>query len=137
MNLALKLTKNKMILKESEFEDQTKTAVGIGRFLIQKILRSDEIEKLIEDKCHGACFTTLKNNEVSNSILMDVTTRRKVAFLPFMIVGRAESLPTPANRQPWFHDQQEGGCRRSQENKKPTFGHAVNECPVKFQLMTQ
>jgi hypothetical protein len=92
---------------------------------------------LIEHKCHGASFTTLRNNEVSNAILMDPNTRNTDAFFRFVIVGRADCLPTPANLRRWFQDQQVERCQRCQENKTPTFAHISHECRANFQLMTQ
>jgi hypothetical protein len=59
MNITSKLTKSKMRVTRVKFEYKTKTTVGIGRFLGQKIARTKKIGKLIEDKCHGAGFTTL------------------------------------------------------------------------------
>jgi hypothetical protein len=97
MKIGMKLIKDEMGLKGQELEYKTKTAVGIGRFLTQKILRPDKIEKLIQHPCHGASFTTLKSNEVSNSMLTNVSTRHTHAFFRFMIVGRVDCLPTPAN----------------------------------------
>jgi hypothetical protein len=47
---SMKTNEAKMALKSPEFEDETKTAVGLGRFLTQKILRPDTIEKLIETR---------------------------------------------------------------------------------------
>jgi hypothetical protein len=123
----LKLIKDEMVLKGQELEYKTKTAVGVGRFLTQKILRPDKIEKLIQHPCQGAIFITLKSNEVSNSILTDGRTRRTDAFFCFMIVGRAECLLTPANMKRWFQNGQGEGCRRCQEKKKPTFPHILNE----------
>jgi hypothetical protein len=137
MNITLKLTKSKMVLRRAELEYKTNTAVGIGRFPTQKILPPEKIEKLIEHKCHGASFTTLKNNEVSNAIRMDPNTRNTDGFFRFVIGGRADCLPTPANLRRWFQDQQVERCQRCQENKTPTFAHIINECRANFQLMTQ
>jgi hypothetical protein len=97
MNMPLKPTKRKMERKRAEFEEKTNTAVGVGRLLAQQILRPEKIEKLIEGKYHRASFTTLKNNEVSNAILTGASTRKTDAFFRFVIVGRTDCLPTPAN----------------------------------------
>jgi hypothetical protein len=79
----------------------------------------------------------LENNQPSNAALTDVHTRRTDAFFRFMVVGRADCLPTPANLKGWYPDRVEKNCQRCHENKKPTLAHFLNECHVNFQLMTQ
>jgi hypothetical protein len=86
-----------MLVKTEESELKTKTAVGIGHFLTQKVIRPNMYKKLIEHEVHGASFTTLKGNEASNKILTDICTRRSDAFFRFVVVGRADCLPIPAN----------------------------------------
>jgi hypothetical protein len=75
MEVGLKLVGEEMIVRSRELELKTKTAVGIGRFLTQKIVRGKKFEKLIEHEVHGASFTTLKDNKVSNVMLANVYTR--------------------------------------------------------------
>jgi hypothetical protein len=99
MNIGMKLIKDERVLKGQESEYKTKTAVGVGHFRTQKILRADKIEKLIQHPCHGASLTTMKSNKVSNSMRTNVSTRHTDAFFRFLIVGRANCLPTPANFQ--------------------------------------
>jgi hypothetical protein len=102
----LKLIDNQMIVKagESKLKKKKKTPVGIGRFLTQNIIRADKIEKLIQYDVHGASFTTLRKNEVSNAMLTDVYTRRSDAFFRFPVVRLADCLPTPVNLQRWFNE---------------------------------
>jgi hypothetical protein len=79
---------DEMIIKSGESELKTNTAVGIGRFLTQKLVRVKKFEKLIQHKLHGAGYATLQNNESSNAILTDVYTRRSDAYYRFTVVGR-------------------------------------------------
>jgi hypothetical protein len=103
----LKLIDHQMIVSAGDAEFKTKTPVGIGRFLAQEIIRADKIEKQIQQDVHGASFATLKENEVSNAMLADISTRRSDAFHRFTVVGRADCLPTPVNLQRWRHDRTE------------------------------
>jgi hypothetical protein len=48
-------------------------------------------------EAHGASFTILKNNEISNAMLTNVHIRRTDAFFRFVVIGRADWLPTLAN----------------------------------------
>jgi 5-keto 4-deoxyuronate isomerase len=86
-----------MLVKTEESELITKTAVGIGRFLTQKVVRPDMYKKLITHEVDGATYTTLKGNDVSNSMPTNIYTRRSDTFFRFLVVGRADCLPTPVN----------------------------------------
>jgi hypothetical protein len=99
MEAGLKLVGDEMIVRSRGSELKIKTAVGIRRFLTQQIVRVKKFEKAIEHECHGASFTTLKSNEVSNAMLTDVCTGRSDALFRFTVVGRADCLPTPVNLQ--------------------------------------
>jgi hypothetical protein len=81
-----------MKIVSGESEIKTKTAVGIGRFLTQKLVRAKKIEKLVEHKVHGASFTTLKDNDndTSNAMLTDIYTRRSDAFYRFTVSSLLE-----------------------------------------------
>jgi hypothetical protein len=68
MGIGLKLMEDEMIVNSEEFERETKTAVGIDRFLTQKVIRPKKIDKLIKHQHHGASYTTLKGNEVSTAM---------------------------------------------------------------------
>jgi 3-dehydroquinate dehydratase len=137
IGMGLKLIEDEMFVKTEELEFKTRTAVGIGRFLTQKVIRPKKIDKLIEHQHHGASYTTLKGNEVSNGMLTNIYTRRSDAFFRFVVVGRADCLPTPANLQRWFHDRRNENCRRCGEDRKPTLAHILNECRQNFPLMTK
>jgi hypothetical protein len=93
----MKLDGEEMIMKTGESKFQTKTTVCIDLFLTQKIVRAEKIEKLIKHEVHGASFTTLEKNEISNLILTNICIRRLDAFFCFVVVGRADCLPTPVN----------------------------------------
>jgi hypothetical protein len=141
LDIGLKLEENedamKIVSGESEIKTKTKTAVGIGRFLTQKLVRAKKIEKLVQHKVHGASFITLKENNTSNAMLTDIYTRRSDAFYRFIVVGRADCLPTPVNLQRWFGDLDEGNCPRCDRGRKQTLAHILNECTPNYRLMTK
>jgi hypothetical protein len=87
LDVSLKMNDDEMTIKSGESELKTTTAVGIGCFLTQKLVRVKKFEKLIQHQLHGASYTTLQNNESSNAILTDVYTRRSDAFYRFTVVG--------------------------------------------------
>jgi hypothetical protein len=102
LKIGSNMIEDKMVVKTEESELQISSAVGIGRFLTQKVIRPGKCNKLIEHKVHGASYTTLKENEVSNSMLADIYTRKSDAFFRFVVVARADCLPTPVNLRRWF-----------------------------------
>jgi hypothetical protein len=126
-----------MLVKTEESELKTKTAVGIGHFLTQKVIRPNMYKKLIEHEVHGASFITLKGNEASNKILTDIYTRRSDAFFRFVVVGRADCLPTPVNLRRWFEGPREEVCRRCGKERQQTMAHILNECTQNYQMMTK
>jgi 5-keto 4-deoxyuronate isomerase len=81
---------------------------GICRFPTQKLIEANEIQKSIQHEVHGASSTTLKNSGVSNTIILNIHTRRSDAFFHFarvlVLVRQADLLPTPVSSQPWFTD---------------------------------
>jgi hypothetical protein len=91
---------------------------------------------LIEHETHGASFTTLKENDVSNATLTNIYMKRSDAFFRFVVVGRADCLPTPANLHRWFPDREYENCHRYGHDLKPTLAHILNECTSNFPLMT-
>jgi hypothetical protein len=72
MKVNLKVIEDEMIVKTEESEYKTKTAVGVGRFLTQKVIRSDKYKQLIAHEVHETSYTTLKGNEISNIILINI-----------------------------------------------------------------
>jgi hypothetical protein len=102
LTIGLEMIEDKMVVKTEGSELQISSAVGIGRFLTQKVIRPSRYNKLIEHKVHGATYTTLNENNVSNSMLTDIYTRNSDAFFQFDVVGRLDCLPTPANLRRWF-----------------------------------
>jgi hypothetical protein len=144
LKIGLKLTEDEVIVKTSESEYQTKSADGIGHFRTQKVIRPEKFRELIANKVHGATFTTLKGNEVSNRNLTDLSSRRSDAYFRFMVVGRADCLPTVANLQRWYPKEGHQGqapiaeaahegtdippCRRCKEPLRQTLAHALNRC---------
>jgi hypothetical protein len=137
MEISLKMNDEEMNIMSGELVLKTKTAVGIGRFLTQKLVRIQKAEKLTKHELHGASYTTLKNNEASNAILKDIYTRRSDAFYRFMVVGRADCLPTPANLSRWFNDRENDICTRCDKGRKQTLAHILNDCTLNYGLMTK
>jgi hypothetical protein len=74
MDIQMKLNGEEMIIKTGESNFTIKIAVGIGRFLTQKSVRTEKIKKLIKYEVHGASFTTLEKNEVSNLMVTNIYT---------------------------------------------------------------
>jgi hypothetical protein len=138
LKIKLKLLEDEeMLVKTEESELKTKTADGIGHFLTQKVIRPNLYEKLIAHEVHGASYTTLKANEVSNKMLVDIYSRRSDAFFRFTIVGRADCLPTPVNLRRWFEDRREEVCPRCGKERQQTMAHILNECTRNYPLMTR
>jgi hypothetical protein len=77
-------------------------AVGIGRYLIQKVIRSQKFERLLRKEKYGAIFATLENNLVSNKMLTDAKTTKSDAFFRFTMAARANVLPISANIEQWY-----------------------------------
>jgi hypothetical protein len=141
-----------VFVKTSESEYKTKSAIGIGHFLTQKVVRPEKFRKLIAHQVHGATYTTLKGNEVSNRNLTDIYSHKSDAYFRFMVVGRADCLPTVANLQRWYptggpqrqapiaeaahEDPRIPPCRRCTQPLRQTLAHALNKCTPNFPLMT-
>jgi hypothetical protein len=153
LEIKVKLTEDQMVIRTSESEFQTKSANGIGHFLTQKIVRPAKFRKLIAHEVHGATYTTLKGNEVSNRHLTDIYSHKSDAYFRFLIVGRADCLPTPANLHRWYGrggagepiaadvaiqgDAQGPLCRGCGNQRHPTLAHILNKCTRNFRLMTE
>jgi hypothetical protein len=135
--VSLKMNDNEMIITSGESKLKTKTATGIGRFLIQKLIRVRKFEELIQYPVHGASYTTLRNNVSSNAMLTDISTRRSDAFYRFALVGRADCLPTPANLWRWFNNRGNENCLRCDKERKQTLAHILNECTPNCNVMTK
>jgi hypothetical protein len=92
-----------MVIKADESEKKTNSAIGISRYLTQKIMRPRKTETLLKKEKHKITFATLEDNLVSNKILTDAKTMKSNAFFRFTVAARADVLPTPANIQQWYH----------------------------------
>jgi hypothetical protein len=136
LDVKLKLKDRSLIIKAEESEMKTNSAVGIGRFLTQKVIRPQKIKSLLEKEKHGATFETLKDNQMSNKILTDAKTMKSDAFFRFRVAARADILPTPANIQQWYN-QPRTGCARCEAESKPTLAHILNSCRVNLTDMTR
>jgi hypothetical protein len=112
--------------------------VDICRFLTQEVIQKNKIEKLIEHEVHGASFTTLKGNKISNAMLTNVYTPRSDAFFRFVvIVGKADCLPTSVNLWRRFNDGRGENCKRCSGERKSTLAHILNECTPNHPLMVR
>jgi hypothetical protein len=87
LRVKVKLEDRQMIIKTEESEMKTNLAIGIGRFLTQKVVRSRKIKSLLEKLKHGAMFATLKDNQISNKILSDAKTMKSDAFFRFIVAA--------------------------------------------------
>jgi hypothetical protein len=91
----------------------------------------------MEHTVHGAGYTTLKENEVSNSMSTDIYTGKLDAFFRFVVVGRVDWLPTRVNLRRWFENREEGTCRRCGQERQQTLAHILNECTPNYPLITK
>jgi hypothetical protein len=98
-DVALKLEGAFMVIKANELEKKTNSAVGIGCYLTQKVVRPRTIEILLRKEKHGATFTTLEDNLVSNKMPTDPRTMKPDEFFQFTVAARTDILPTQANIQ--------------------------------------
>jgi hypothetical protein len=137
MELGLKLDGNEMTIGAGESEFDTKTAVGIGRILTQKVIRTKKITDLMKLEVHGANFKTLKMNEVSNSMWTNVYSRKSDTFFRFVVVARADCLPTPAHLRRWYGDRGDENCRCCGKGRVQILVHILNECTPNSGLMTK
>jgi hypothetical protein len=137
LGVKLKLEREMMRIGTEVLEFKTKTAVGIGRFLTQKIVRPQKIEKLMQHNVHGASFNTLRSNEVSTCMLTNISTKKSDAFFRYVVAARADCLPTPANIGRWYPGRQEGNCRRCGAEGAPTQAHILNACTSNYGQMTK
>jgi hypothetical protein len=137
MGIKLKLEPEGIKMQTEALEYKTKTAVGLGRFLTQKLIRPRKLANLLEHKVHGASYTTLKANEVSNAMITDIYSKRTDAFFRYMILARADCLPTPVNIGRWFPDRVPENCTRCGMEEVPTQAHILNRCIQNRPLMTK
>jgi hypothetical protein len=137
LEIALSIVDDVMTIMTGESELNTITAAGIGHFLTQDVIRSRKQKKLIQHDVHGASYPSLKDNEVSNSMLTNIHSRKSDAFFRFMVVGRADCLPTPVNLRRWFNKPREERCPVCGLERQQTLAHILNECKLNFPLMTK
>jgi hypothetical protein len=118
--------------------DQRKTnsVIGIGRYLIQKVVRPRKMDILRGKEKHRAIFAILEDDLVSNKMLIDANTVKSEAFFRFIIVARADVFPTPANIQKRYH-QPRTNCQRCNKDLQPTFTGILNSCAANPTEMTK
>jgi hypothetical protein len=141
MKVMLKLQGDQMVIATAGSEQKVKSAVGIGHSLTQRVVRSEKFKKLIAKEVHGASYTTLQANEVSNLNLTDVYGDKSDAHFRFLVVGQADCLLTPANLGRCFgrpvqaeSAAQAAGpipnCPRCGADQRPTFTYLLNKCTL-------
>jgi ribosomal protein L27 len=54
LDISLKMNDDETIIMSGESEVKTKTVVGVGNFLTQKVVRAKKHEKLVQFEVHGA-----------------------------------------------------------------------------------
>jgi hypothetical protein len=99
LNMGLELEGWLLVMKTNGSEKKTNAAVGIGRYLTQKVIRSQKFEKLLKKEKHRATFTAVESNLMSNKMLTDAKITRSDALFRFTVAARVYVLPTPANIQ--------------------------------------
>jgi hypothetical protein len=66
-----------MVVRTDTSEYETKIAIGIGPFRTQKVIQSRKLDSLLRHEVHGASFATLRGNEVSDTLLMNLREEDK------------------------------------------------------------
>jgi hypothetical protein len=125
-----------LTIRNSEEELKTQSPTKIGRFLTQKIIRPSLSKKTIEHPSKGASFYTLTNNYWSNKHLRNIYMKRSNAFFRFMVLARANTLPTPYDIEVWNHLEHEQ-CHRCNTNEWATLQHILNSCQPHLRYMTE
>jgi hypothetical protein len=82
-----------MVIKANGSERKTNSAVGIGAYLAQKVVRPLKIEISLRREKHAATFATLEDNLISNKILIDPRTMKSDASFRFTVAARAVFYP--------------------------------------------
>jgi hypothetical protein len=136
LDVSLKLEDTVMVISTNELEKKTDSAVGIGHYLTQKVVRPRMFKRLLEKEKHEATFATLENNLISNGILTDAKTTKSNAFFRFTVAARADLLPTPANVEQWYQ-RPKLPCLRCGGDVQPTLAHILNGFQGNFAEMTR
>jgi hypothetical protein len=100
--MGLKLEGSLRVIKANGSDKKIDAAVGIGRYVAQKVVRQLKFEKLTSRQKRGATFATLENNLMSIKMPMDAKTTRSDAFFRFTVVARADVFPTPSAVEQWY-----------------------------------
>jgi hypothetical protein len=76
-----------LVIKANGPEKKPDAAIGIGRYLVQKVTRSQKFERPIKKEKHRTTFATLGNNLVSKKMFTDAKTARSHAFFRFTVAA--------------------------------------------------
>jgi hypothetical protein len=77
----LKLEGAFTVIKANGSEKKTNSAVDIGHYLTQEVVRPRKIETLLRNEQHETTFATMEDNLISNKMLTDARTMKSDAFL--------------------------------------------------------
>jgi hypothetical protein len=94
------------------------------------------LETLLEKEKYKATFPTLRDNPVSNGILIDAKATRSDAFFRFVVARRADLLLHSGKHQKWYNKPR-SCCRRYEKDALPTLAHILNDCRGNFTQMTR
>jgi hypothetical protein len=94
-----------MVIRANGSKKKTNCVVDIGRYLTQKVVRPRKIETLLKKEKHGITFAVLKDNLISNKILIGARTMKSDIFFRLTIAARANVLSTSVNTQQWYHQK--------------------------------
>jgi hypothetical protein len=136
LNIRLKLEAEEMVVRTDTSKYKTKIAASISHFLTQKVIRPLRLDNLLRHEVHGASFATMRGNEISNMILMNVCARRTDAFFRYVVARRADCQPTPVNIGRWYNRPAKS-CRRCDRAEQSSQAHILNGCRANYQLMTK
>jgi hypothetical protein len=93
LDVMMRLESPWLVFRADGLEKKTNSAVGIDRYLTEKVLRLRSFRKLLDKENHGPTFALLEDNLVSNRILIDARTTRSDAFFRFVVAQRLMFSP--------------------------------------------
>jgi hypothetical protein len=91
-DVGLKLEGAFMLIKTNRPEKKTNSAVGTGRYLTEKVVRSQKIETLLRKEKHRATFPILEDNLILNKMLTNARTINSDDFFRFTLAARRHTL---------------------------------------------
>jgi hypothetical protein len=120
LGIKLKVTAKEVVIEQPNGEPYRSAELGgIGEYVTQKINRTRWRERLLHkpeepDGKPYACakyFISSFENESSNYMLNFGHSHTADTMMSFVIRGKLNTLPTPANRREWYQDHK-SSCSR-------------------------